>query len=127
MQLDVNNLEFQTFNNIFLTLLNENAPWKQKYLLVNNASFITKNMPKAYFQNLDSKVISGNKEFWKSDSPHFWNKVKLIENITLVENNEIISHGAEIAKSCKNYFDKPSIGKNWNLECVWESFKENLV
>ena len=36
----------------------------------------------------------------------FPNKVKLNEKITLIENNEIISDDAEIAKSFKCYFDK---------------------
>ena len=47
----------------------------------------------------------------------------------LVENNEIISDDAEIAKTFKNYFDKivENLDINRNLEFVQEPFKEYSV
>ena len=47
MKFNIINIEFQTFHNITLSALYENAPLKQKHLKENNASFITKDMWKA--------------------------------------------------------------------------------
>ena len=44
MKIDVNNIEFQSFDNILLSVLNEYAPTKQKYLRTNYGSFITKDI-----------------------------------------------------------------------------------
>ena len=43
---ETNNIEFQTFDNTFLFVLNANAPLQQKHLSANNAGFITKDMGK---------------------------------------------------------------------------------
>ena len=49
--------------------------------------------------------------------------------VTLVENSEIISDDAEIAKIFKNYFDKivGNLDINQNLECTRKCFKKDLV
>ena len=47
MKFNIINIEFQTFHNITLSVLYENAPLKQKHLKENNTSFITKDMWKA--------------------------------------------------------------------------------
>ena len=52
MMFDINNIEFQTFHNILLSVLNEISPVKQKHLRANNAGFITKNMRKSILRNL---------------------------------------------------------------------------
>ena len=44
MKFNIINIEFQTFHNITLSVLYENAPLKQKHLKENNTSFITKDM-----------------------------------------------------------------------------------
>lgn len=49
---DSNNTEFQTFDNTFLFVLNENVPFKLKHLRANNTSFITKDMGKAIMKRL---------------------------------------------------------------------------
>ena len=59
---------------------------------------ILKNSTRSYFESLDVKFVKDRK-FWKKISPLFSNKIKLKENITLVENNEIISSDIEVAKT----------------------------
>ena len=44
---DINNIELDTFHNIFLSVLNEHAPLKQKHLRANHGSFVTKELRKA--------------------------------------------------------------------------------
>ena len=44
MRFDINNIEFQISDNILLSVLNENAPLKQKHLRANNTGFITKDI-----------------------------------------------------------------------------------
>ena len=46
MRFDINNIEFQTSDNILLFVLNEKAPLKQKHLRANNTGFITKDIRK---------------------------------------------------------------------------------
>ena len=46
MRFDINNIEFQTSDNILLSVLNEKAPLKQKNLRANNTGFITKDIRK---------------------------------------------------------------------------------
>ena len=52
MKFDIKDIEFQTFDNILLPVLNENASLKQKHLRANNAGFITKDMRKTIMKRL---------------------------------------------------------------------------
>ena len=53
MKFDINNIEFQTFDNILFNILfiiselNEYVPLKQKHLRANNTAFITEDLEKA--------------------------------------------------------------------------------
>ena len=53
-------------------------------------------------------------KIWKKISPLFSNKIKSKENITLAENDEIISNDIEVAKTFQNFFG--SIVKNLNIQ-----------
>ena len=53
-------------------------------------------------------------KIWKKTSPLFSNKIKSKENITLAENDEIISNDIEVAKTFQNFFG--SIVKNLNIQ-----------
>ena len=47
MKFDVSNIDFQTFDNILWSLLNEHPPLKQKHLRGKNAGIVTKYMREA--------------------------------------------------------------------------------
>ena len=47
LKYDLNNIEYDTFQEIVVFLLNISAPLKKKYLRANNASFVTKELRKA--------------------------------------------------------------------------------
>ena len=47
-KIDVCNLEFDHFFNIFIEVLNKHAPMKKKYLRANQGEFMTKELNKAF-------------------------------------------------------------------------------
>ena len=47
LKYDLNNIEYDTFQEIIVSLLNAYAPLKKKYLRANHASFVTKELRKA--------------------------------------------------------------------------------
>ena len=47
LKYDLNNIEYDTFQEIIVSLLNVYAPLKKKYLRANHASFVTKELQKA--------------------------------------------------------------------------------
>ena len=44
---DINNIEFETFQNVMISILNKHAPMKQKHIRANHAAFVTKELRKA--------------------------------------------------------------------------------
>ena len=52
---------------------------------------------KQYFSNLEPKLITDNKKFWKSVKPLFSDKITVKEIINLTENGEILSSDTDIA------------------------------
>ena len=50
LKYDLNSVEHDTFQEIFVSLLNVYAPLKKKYTRANHASFVTKELRKAIMQ-----------------------------------------------------------------------------
>ena len=69
----------------------EKAFRKQK----NYTNKLLKKEKKRYFGNLDLNKITDNKKFWNTVKPLFSNGTSTAGNITLVENNEIITEDKE--------------------------------
>ena len=105
LKYDINNIDYENFIKTFLTVLDKHNPIKKKYLLVNHANLVTKQLRKAimkrsklrndflkhrngasqsayrkqrslcvnlfrkakkqYLSNLEPKLITNNKKFWK--------------------------------------------------------------
>ena len=69
----------------------------------NKCVTILKKSKRSYFESLlvkfVMKFVKDSKRFWKKMSPHFLNKIKSKEWITLSENDEIISSDIEVAKT----------------------------
>ena len=59
---------------------------------------------KKYYNGLDLTVVEDNRKFWKNIKPLFTGKSKSQANITLVENEQIITEKVEIAEKLNNYF-----------------------
>ena len=64
----------------------------------NRCVKLVRSAKKAHYSNLSIKDVNDNKIFWKIVKPLFSEKVNMHENITLIENNNIISSETEIAE-----------------------------
>ena len=67
-----------------------------------------------YFGNLNNKIVTDNRKFWKTISPLFSEKTFHRECITLKESNKTITNNAERAKTFNTFFSK--IVPNLNLD-----------
>ena len=59
---------------------------------------------KQYFSNLEHKLITDNKKFWKSVKPFFSDKITVKEIIKLTEDEEILSLNTDIGDLFNDYF-----------------------
>ena len=59
-----------------------------------------------YYGNLDVKDISDNRKFWKTVKPLFSDKIQTPGNITLLEDDELVSDDEKIAKLLNDYFQR---------------------
>ena len=59
---------------------------------------------KQFYENLDVNFVYDNKKFWKQIKPFFSDKSQSFNNITLVENNKIISDPEKCAEIMNNFF-----------------------
>ena len=107
--------------NIFLKYKTEESRIKynqQRNLCVT----LLRKSKRNYYNSLNEKIICDNKKFWKTIKPSFYNKIFNSENITLVEENEIIKSDYEVAHILNDYFsnivvnlDIPEFDKECNL------------
>ena len=66
--------------------------------------FFAVDLYKKYYNNLDHKKITDNKQFWKTVKPFFSNKGQTDNKITLVDNNEIIITDGDISEKFNSFF-----------------------
>ena len=65
---------------------------------------LLRNEKKNFYSNLDTKIVIDNRTFWKTVKPFLSEKVTKHSKINLVEEDEIISRGEQIAKKFSEYF-----------------------
>ena len=65
---------------------------------------LLKKVKKSYFGKLQPSSICDNKMFWKTVKPLFSKEAVSTDNITLIENNVIISEDEKVAEIFNNYF-----------------------
>ena len=65
---------------------------------------LLKKTKKEYFGNLNEKNVCDNKTFCKTVKPFLSDKIVSKEQITLVENNEIISEDSDVAQTLNSFF-----------------------
>ena len=86
----------------------------------NHCVKLVRNGKKSHYSNLDIKDVNYNKKFWKIVKPLFSEKVTANENITLVDNTNIISSDIEIAEKLNAFFS--NVLKELNIK-----MKEDLL
>ena len=57
-----------------------------------------------YFGNLNNKIVTNNRKFWKTISPLFSKKAFHRERITLKESNKTITNNVEPAETFNTFF-----------------------
>ena len=67
------------------------------------------------FDNLNNKIVTDNRKFWKAISPLF--SKKALKDITLKESNKTITNNAELAETFNTFFSKivPNLNIDSNL------------
>ena len=73
---------------------------KQRNYLVR----LLRNEKKNFYNNLDTKVVTDNRTFWKTVKPLLSEKVTKHSKINLVEDDKIVSCDDQIAKKFTEYF-----------------------
>ena len=65
---------------------------------------LLRNEKKNFYSNLDAKVVTDNRTFWKTVEPLLSEKVTKHSKINFVEDDKIISPDEQIAKKFSEYF-----------------------
>jgi exonuclease III len=82
------------------TQQNEEAYRKQRNFCVS----LTRKEKKAHYNKIDVKIMKDQKQFYNIVKPKFTGKSKLKTNITLIEDDEIISEEEKVAEILNNNF-----------------------
>ena len=85
---------------------------------------------KDFYGKLDISKVTDNRVFWKIVKPKISDKVKIRSKITLVEDDKILSQGAEIAKTFNKYFRNIPILNmlnNQSFSTQTRPLKENTI
>ena len=91
-------------------LHNRQAYNKQRNLCVR----LVRESKNKYFENLDVKKITDNRQFWRTTKPYLSDKLKSNDRILLAEKNEIIVSDLDCAKIFNDFFG--NITKRLNLQ-----------
>ena len=136
---------YETFEKMFISVLEKHAPLKKKVLRANHAPYMTKALRKAimrrsqlqtkyykkkshsnyvsfkkqknfcsklykkerkkYYDALDIKKVTDNKQFWKTIKPFLSEKSKKSLKITLKSEEKIISNEGIVAEEFSTFFE----------------------
>ena len=96
----------------------------------NFVSKLYKKERKNYYKNLDLKIFTDNKKFWKNIKPFFSDKGPRTRKITLVNNDVILSGDQEVAESLNLFFKNAvkslSIKENIDLLTPIDEFNDPI-
>ena len=82
------------------TILSHVAYKKQRNICVK----LLRKIKKDFFNNLDVKCVTDNKQFWKTVKPSLTDKTLKDERTTLIENEKVLSDERELVKIFNEYF-----------------------
>ena len=91
-------------NRLFKTFTQENNKAYKKQR--NYCSRLYKKERKRFYENLDVKMVTDNKLFWKTVKPFLSEKGNSSSKITLVEGEEIISNDQDVAEKLNKFFSE---------------------
>ena len=136
---------YDTFEEIFINILNKHAPLKKKFLRANHVPYMTKTLRKTimrrsqlqtkyfknksqndylafkkqrnfcsklykkerknYYNSLDIKNTTDNKQFWKTIKPFLSEKIETTSKIKLKDQDKIISNDDKVAEEFSTFFE----------------------
>ena len=70
----------------------------------NKCVSLLKKIKKAYYSNLNVKDVVNNKTFWKTVKIFFCDKSNNSENISLIENDNLLPNNFEVTETFRKYF-----------------------
>ena len=78
----------------------------------NKCVSLLRKTKKAYYSNLNVKDVVDNKKFWKTIKSFFSDKSNNFENISLIENGNLLADDFETAETFNKYFQNlvPKLG-----------------
>ena len=82
------------------TIINKTIYNKHRNYCVN----LFRREKRKYFDNLDLKMLTDNKKFWKLIKPLFSDKHNISRKITLIESDDIISNDVNVAEVMNKFF-----------------------
>ena len=89
-------------------IFNKNPTEKNKQMYKKQRNYcvsLLKKEKKNYYKKLDLRIFEDNRKFWQKVRPLFSDKNKSSNrNITILENNIIISNNVEVAEKLNNFF-----------------------
>ena len=80
----------------------------------NKCVSLLRKTKKAYYPNLNVKDIVENKKFWNTVKSFFSDKLNNFENISLIENDNLLTDDFETAETFNKYFQ--NLVPNLNLK-----------
>ena len=85
--------------------INTNENLKSYKKQRNFCNKLYKKERKKYYEMLNLKNVTDNKDFWKTAKPFLSNKVTTSPKISLVEKGETVSDESKVANSFSNFFE----------------------
>ena len=83
----------------------------------NKCVSLSRKTKKAYYLNLNVKDVVDNKKFWKTIKNFFSGKSNNSENISLIENGNLLTDDFEIAETFNKYFQTLDLKVPSNFLC----------
>ena len=80
---------------------------------------------KKYYNNIDLKLLTENKLFWKTIKPLFSDKHNICRKITLIDDDEIISNDINVAEIMNEFFSNAVA--NLDIKGYQPDFSPNIV
>ena len=85
---------------------------------------------KKYFNNMDLKLLTENKLFWKTIKPLFSEKLNISRKISLIENDEIISNDVDVAETMNDFFSNAVVNlgiRGYQEDCLPNIDGDNII
>ena len=93
--------------------------WKAFKKQRNKCVKLLREAKNSYYGNLNLKLLTDNRKFWRTVKPMFSDKIQASTAITLLENDELVSDNKVVANIFNNYFVR--ITDSLNIPTVSEN------